>query len=248
MTQRRDPALLTRRHRTVGRVAAILEAAAVGDGGVRLSTLAGMLDAPKSSVHGLLKGLVSVGYLAELDGSYTLGPAIHALLGAAESPSLAELATGPMRDLRDEFDETVMLGHRMGDSIVYVAAVESRQFIKYSARLHVRRPVLPTSMGKIYLAELEHADLQAYLDERGTNLRGRKALIAQLNEVAATGVAVNRNETVPGLCGVAAGIREQGELVACISVAGPSDRLIPQLRRLSKAVKAAADRVTAQLP
>ncbi|HEX2131121.1 MAG TPA: IclR family transcriptional regulator C-terminal domain-containing protein [Actinophytocola sp.] len=245
--RRRDPALLTRRHRTVGRIAAILEAAAADDG-VRLSTLATMLDAPKSSIHGLLKGLVSVGYLAESGDGYSLGPAIQVLLGSGERPLLEEVAAGAMRGLRDQFDETVLLGHRMGDSIVYLSAVESHHPVKYVARLNTRRPVLPTSMGKIYLAELGQDDLAAYLTERIQNTRRRKALTAQLAEVATTGVAVNRDESVPGLTGVAAGIRERDELVACVSVAGPSDRLIPRLEQLTRAVKATADRVTAQLP
>lgn len=248
MVQRRDPALLTRRHRTVGRVAAILEAAAIDDAGVRLSTLAELLDAPKSSVHGLLKGLVSVGYLTEVDGAYTLGPALHALLGATERPLLEEVAAGTMRKLRDEFDETVLLGYRMGDSIVYLAAEESRQLIKYVPRINTRRPVLFTSMGKIYLAELDRVDREAYVAKRVTNQRRRKALLTQLDEVARTGIAVNRNETEPGLSGVGAAIRERDELIACLSVSGPSDRLIPLLPRLSKAVKAAAGRVSAQLP
>lgn len=247
MAQRRDPALLTRRHRTVGRIAAILEAAAADDG-VRLSTLVTMLDAPKSSIHSLLKGLVSVGYLAETDGGYSLGPEIQVLLGSAGLPRLEEVAASTMRDLRDEFDETVLLGHRMGDSIVYLSAVESRQLIKYVARLNTRRPLLPTSMGKVYLAEFGTADLDAYLAERVPNARRRRELTSQLAEVAATGVAINQDETVLGVTGVSAGIRESGELVACIGIAGPSDRLGSQLKKLTKAVRTAADRVTAQLP
>lgn len=247
MTQRRDPALLTRRHRTVGRIAAILEAAA-SDGGVRLSAMAAMLDAPKSSIHGLLKGLVSVGYLSENNGTYTLGPALVTLLGAAERPSLAEVAASTMVELRDQFDETVMLGHRMGDSIVYSSAVESRQMIMYVPRLHERRPVLPTSMGKVYLAELSAADLEKYLARRVRDEERREFYRQQLTQVAERGVAINQNETVPGVTGVASGIRERGELVGCIAVAGPSDRLGAQLDEIATAVRTAAQRITDKLP
>lgn len=247
MAQRRDAALLTRRHRTVGRIAAILEAAAADDG-VRLSTLATMLDAPKSSIHGLLKGLVSVGYLAEDGGGYSLGPAIHVLLGESEQPLLAEVAGGTMRGLRDEFDETVLLGHRMGDSIVCIASAESSQPVRCTTRLNTRYTVLPNSMGKIYLAELDKPDLDRYLADRVSSASQRKAVIEQLAKVAATGISINRNEAVPGLTATAAGIRERGELVACLSIAGPSDRVIPRLDELSPAVKVAADRVSALLP
>jgi DNA-binding IclR family transcriptional regulator len=249
VTRDRRGALLAHGHRTVDRVAAILEAAAAGpQGSVRLSTLAETLGAPKSSLHGLVQGLLAVGYLVERQGAYSLGPGIHTLLGHAQRPTLGELAQGPMEDLAAQFDETVMLGHRVGDSIVYLAAVESRQLIRYSPALGQRRPVLPTSMGKIYVAELPDEDLQSYLTTRVDNRRRRKALAMELDEIRQTGVAINRNETLPGLCGVAAGVRERGELVACLSVVGPSDRLVPNLKRVTKAVRAAANQVRAQLP
>ena len=70
-------------HRTVSRVTTILELAAANRSGVRLTELATALDAPRSSVHGLVKGLVATGYLREEGGTYRIGPAINSLLAAA---------------------------------------------------------------------------------------------------------------------------------------------------------------------
>lgn len=238
-----------RGHRTVDRVAAILEAATRSpDTGVRLSTLAEELDVPKSSLHGLLKGLLAVGYLAERRGGYILGPGLHALLGGVERPTVADIALGPMEELTAEFDETVLLGHMIGDHVVYVAGVESRQLIRYSPRLNQRRPVLPTSMGKVFIAELQGDERRAYVDAHIENRRRRRVLAAELEEVRRSGVAVNRNETLPGLCGVASGVRERGKLIACLSVVGPTDRLFPQLKEIERAIRVACDAVSAQLP
>ena len=52
-----------REHRTVTRVTTILEAAAAHPEGVKLTALSALLDAPKSSVHGLVSGLLATGYL-----------------------------------------------------------------------------------------------------------------------------------------------------------------------------------------
>lgn len=231
----------------MSRVAEILEAAAAGPDGVRLTALAQALDAPKSSIHGLLRGLVSVGYLVERNGKFTIGPAMHALLGASERPTLPELAHDTMVRLSEQFGETVMLGHRMGDSIVYLSAVESRHLIKYSAQLGQRRPVYPTSMGKIYLSELDAPELSRYLESHLRTRKRRAAALDELTEVRRAGVAVNNNETLPGLFGAAAGIRERGELVACLSIVGPTERMGPQLRRITKAVRTSAGHVTAML-
>src|SRR4051795_8483300 len=71
MPKRSDHDPVAAEHRTVTRAVAIMELVAVGEpGGVRLGALAGPLGAPKSSIHGLAKGLVAVGYLREQDGRY----------------------------------------------------------------------------------------------------------------------------------------------------------------------------------
>lgn len=247
MANRADPGLLAQGHRTVSRVAEILEAAAADPDGVRLTSLAQDLDAPKSSIHGLLHGLVSVGYLDERRGRFTIGPAMHALLAGSEPPTLIERAYDTMVRLRDEFDETVHLGHRMGDSVVYVSSVESRQLIKYSSQLNQRRPVYPTSIGKIYLSELDESELERYLETHLSTRKQRTAVLAELREVHRVGVAVNRNETLPGLFGAGAGVRARGKLVAGLAIVGPTERMAPKTKRIMKAIRAAADEVSARL-
>jgi DNA-binding IclR family transcriptional regulator len=143
-------ALADKEHRTVSRVAAILESAAITPDGVSLTDLARVLGAPKSSIHGLLRGLVAVGYLVERNSRYVTAPGLPALLTAAYVPSIEELARPVMTHLRDTFDESVMLGVLAADSIVYVDSVESRQPIRYSAPLHERRLLHPSSMGCLY--------------------------------------------------------------------------------------------------
>ena len=234
-------------HRTVSRVAAILEMAAGQRHGVRLTAVADKLDAPKSSVHGLLKGLVAVGYLIERDGLYTIGPAIQALFAPAGRPTLARVAEATMIELRTRFDETVMLGVRVGGSIVYLHSIESRQVIKYSAPLHQRRAILPTSMGKVHLADMSPRRLETFLGCHVPDDRRRAALVAELAEVRSTGISFNREETVPGVCAAAAGVRESGRLAGCLSIAGPTNRMLPRIDELGQAVYAAAEALTAQL-
>ncbi|MGH3358331.1 MAG: IclR family transcriptional regulator [Nocardioidaceae bacterium] len=247
MANRADPGLLAQEHRTVSRVAEILEAAAADPDGVRLTSLAQDLGAPKSSIHGLLRGLVSVGYLNERKGRFTIGPAMHALRSGSEPPTLVERAYDTMVRLRNEFDETVQLGQRMGDSVVYISAVESRQLIKYSSQLNLRRPVYPTSMGKIFLAELDDAALDRYLRTHLSSPKRRTAVLAELRDVRKTRVAVNKNETLPGLFGAAAGVRANGQLVAGLAIVGPTERMASKTKRITKAVRDAADQVSAAL-
>ncbi|MGH3437608.1 MAG: IclR family transcriptional regulator [Sciscionella sp.] len=232
-------------HRTVTRVTTILETVAAAPHGVRLHTLVSVLDAPKSSVHGLVRGLVAVGYLIERDGGYRLGPAAGALL-APPRPALVEAARAGMRQLHEEFDETVSLAQPVGDSIVYLESIESNQVIRYSAPPRTRRPLYPTSSGKVVLAHMSQARRCAYLAAH-VPAASRAAVAGELRTVAAEGFAINRGETLPDVSAAAGGLVEAGRLVGCIAVAGPTARIEPRLDAVAVRVRAVTREVSQRL-
>src|SRR5690606_14181139 len=93
-------------HRTVSRVMGILEFGCGSEQCVRLADIVNELSAPRSSVHGLVHGLVSTGYLrATDDGRYTLGGAFSALV--LHSPLSDPGIRTALETLNLEFDETV---------------------------------------------------------------------------------------------------------------------------------------------
>lgn len=210
-------------HRTASRVTGILELAAKSHRGVRLADLAHSLAAPRSSLHGIVKGLVATGYLVEDEGFYSLGPAVSALL-TAPRPALEVAAAPAMQALSAHFDETVMLSFRVGNAVVYIDVVESSQLIRYSAPVRMRRPLYPTSSGKCFLAYSDP-------DFRRDYLAGHVApeelagVEDELAEVARTGVAVNQGATVPDVCGISAPIFEGASVAAVLAVAGPIARM-----------------------
>ena len=70
----------TPEHRTVSRVMAILEVVIASEpNGLRLADLPDMVGAPKSTIHGLARGLVATGYVREHNGRYYQGPALAIL-------------------------------------------------------------------------------------------------------------------------------------------------------------------------
>lgn len=227
---------IVREHRTVSRVTTILEAAAETPGGVRLATLARLLDAPKSSVHGLVKGLVATGYLEERDGGYLLGPAIGMLIGPAR-PDILVSARRSLEEIQRFCDETTMLCTLVGESVVYVDMVESSQMIRYSAPLRRRRPLYPTSAGKCFLAHFPPRKLQAYLLEH-VEVSSRARVADELATVQRDGVAFNRGETVPDVFAVASPIVVAGRVVGCLAVAGPHVRMDGKLAGIATRLRA----------
>ena len=228
----------------MSRVTTILEAIARDGRGIRLTDLAKLLGAPKSSVHGLTKGLVATGYLIELDGTYTLGPAVGALLTRAQ-PTLLEAAQPAMVELQQEWDETVALCSLVGGSVVYVDLVESSQALRYSAPLRTRRPLYPTSAGKCFLAHMRASRVDAYL--AAYSARDRASIWAELAEVRTRGVAYNRGETVPDVTALASPIMVAGRPVACLNVAGPTARMEGKLDGVTVSLQSVTQRAAQRL-
>ncbi|GAA1954739.1 IclR family transcriptional regulator [Amycolatopsis minnesotensis] len=224
----------------------ILELAAADSAGVRLADLADHLGAPRSSVHGLVKGLVATGYLRDDGGAYTIGPAVGALLTAAP-PTVEQAAEPAMRDLVARFGETVMLASLIGDSVVYTETVESTQMIRYSAPLRTRRPLYPTSSGKCILAFATSRFRDNYLATHIADPGERERVGRELAEIATAGVAINRGETMPDVFGVGVPVVHNGRVAAVIAVAGPSNRMIDSIGDIAETAKAAAHEVSERM-
>jgi len=232
-------------HRTVSRVTAILEAVSAR-GPLRVYELSAELDAPNTSVFGLVKGLVATGYLVEDQDGYRLGPAVGALLLPAR-PDLETATKSAMEELRDTFAETAMVGVAVGDSLLYVASAESPQRIRYSAPMQLRRPLYPPSAGKVILAHRSEKRRQRYLASLDLDASRLEAAMAELDLVRTSGVAFNRGETLPDVSAAARPILSGGEVVGALAVAGPTPRIEPRLEEIAEALVEATAEVTRRL-
>lgn len=214
-------------HRTVTRVLGILEVVARARGPVSLTTLARDLDAPKSSLHGLTGGLLQRGYLVEGPGGYRLGAGAHALLLPAGT-SLPLLLGESCAEIALRTGETVTIAVRVGaDSVVYVHAEPSAFEVCYRPRLRQRRRILPTSAGKLLLAQTDDEDREATLAQTQEAVRTR--FLGELDGIRESGMAFNREETVEDVGAVAVGVYEGEHLTAAITIAGPHSRVADRL-------------------
>lgn len=230
-------------HRTVSRVTSILEIAASSENGVRLADFTAALDAPRSSIHSLVKGLVANGYLREDAGTYVIGPAVGALLAAPRQP-IDRAARPSMEALQREFNETVMLSFLVGDALVYTDVVESSHMIRYSAPLRTRRPLYPTSSGKCFLAYSNESFREWYLDTHLGDEQSKERVRAELAQVREAGVAINSGQTLPDVSGVAVPVFGDGQLLSVMAIAGPTSRLATRLDDFAAAAKTQAQEIS----
>lgn len=231
---------MTATHRTVTRIVRILESVARADSdGVSLGQLSRELDAPKSTVHGFVRGLCAEGYLAEAAEGYVLGPGVAHVLGPAGS-SVVLLIEDVLAEISARTGETVTVAVRVGDSVVYVHSLPADYEVCYVPRLGVRRPLLPTSSGKLFFAlapKPGDSELFASFDPE-TRVR----LDAELPSIRETGIALNRGETVPDVSAVAVGVFVDAVLSAAITIAGPITRTQEHIEHYGAVARSLLDR------
>jgi len=203
----------------------ILEAVVANEPqGVRLGELSDMVHAPKSSIHGLVKGLVTTGYLREHQGRYYQGAAV-AMLASGRPPVPLNFHRA-LEQLRTDSGESAILASLVGESVINIDVVETDQMIRASPVLNNRRPLWPTSYGKVFLALMDQRRQETYLRRKHTGPRELSDVLKELEEIRSTGVAFNREESIPGLYGIASPIIiKDSDVTTAIGIVGPAARM-----------------------
>ncbi|GAB3688132.1 helix-turn-helix domain-containing protein [Saccharopolyspora sp. ID03-671] len=224
-------------HRSVARALHALEITVASETGVTLGELAEHVGAAKSSLHPLLRALVFRGYLVHEDNRYRPGPAIDTL-AMAQHPAVVPVARPFMEDLLQQFNETVMLGSVVGETLVYLHSLESTHVVRYSPPQVRPATDHPSSIRKLYLAQLDDADLEKYVAANICEDK-RERLLAEVREARTTGVAYNHGDTFPDLSAVAARITGDQGVLACLALGGPSRRIDARSDEITEALREA---------
>jgi IclR family acetate operon transcriptional repressor len=181
----------------------------------------------KAVVHKILLTLQE-GRLLQRDPSsrrYRLGPGIMELAGVfqSEEPLIRE-GTPLLRDLMRRSGHTAAMAVLDGLEVLYVAAIEGAEGLKMTARVGDRRPAHATASGKVLLADLP-PDVLDRLTSRPLpaltphTIVDPQRLRQHLEAVRLAGYALNVEERIAGMVGVAAPVRDHhGATVAAVSV------------------------------
>lgn len=217
-----------------------------------VSALGRALGLPKSTAHRLLGPLLRRG-LVERDGSgrYRPGFGLVALgLGVLRGDPLVAAARPVLEAEAQALGETVFLTAARAGQIAVLEKAEGRGFLRAAPQVGGTVPVHATAVGKLQLAFAPDEIVMARSFEEFTPATPAtpEALAREVELARRRGFAENRDEWIPGLAVVAAPVLVAGRLVAAISIAVPTARLVdldPVL--LAERAVAAAGRVAARL-
>ncbi|MDR1999943.1 MAG: IclR family transcriptional regulator, partial [Zoogloeaceae bacterium] len=198
-----------------------------------------------STAHRILAAMAASGFAERNDpGTYRLGIRLLELGNLVKSRiNIRESAMPQMQALHEKIGESVNLGVRQGDEIVYVERTSSgRSSVRVVHLVGARAPLHVTSAGKLYLAECSRDELREYARRTGlpgltpTSITTLPALEKEVERVRRHGVSYDNEEIEQGLRCVAAPIRDDtGALVAGLSVSAPAERYNPNWATLLKA-------------
>jgi IclR family transcriptional regulator, pca regulon regulatory protein len=218
--------------RALSRGLAVIRALGNAPGGRTLSDVARDTELPRAAARRFLHSLVELEY-ARTDGKlFALTPRVlelgHAYLSGFQ---LADVAQPHLEALSAEVGESCSVSVLDGSDVVYVARSAVSRLMTVGISVGTRFPAYATSMGRVLLAELPPAALDAYLAATPlTALTPRTEtsaaeLRAVLDGVRRTGWCVLDQELEIGLRSVAAPLRDRtGTVVAAANISTAASR------------------------
>ncbi|MBI5275182.1 MAG: IclR family transcriptional regulator [Burkholderiales bacterium] len=217
----------------VERVLDIFEAFDKAQKPLSLTDLAELTGIPKSSCHAIVGTLIARGYLYSLARPRALYPTrrfFDLARAILEKDPFIERMMPMLERLRDASRETVILGKRQGDAVIYLQVVESPNSIRYSAKPGEFKPLHSSAIGKALIGSLKEAELRALIAGRplaavtGTTLTDEEALVTDILESRRRGYFLTRGENVADVWAVSAFLCVNSETLA-VAIAGPQHRM-----------------------
>lgn len=211
----------------------ILEALSNGGRPMSVTELANASGIPRPTAFRLLATLQERNWVYKDDVYYRLGFKCFQL-GAVAGKGL-EIRTQALPylvDLRDRLDLNVQIAKLEDWRVVYLERVLARrQSIEMPSRAGAILPAHCTALGKTMLASKNLEAVTAWVNRVGlksftsATITTAPDLIAELLRIRSRGYATERGEREPHVTCIAAPIMDaSGEIVAAVSIAGPSSR------------------------
>lgn len=233
------------------------------DAELGVTEIAGMLAVHKSTASRLLATLESHGLVEQYPdrGRYRLGVGLLRLAGATRARlDVVRESREVTQALAGQVGETVNVVILSGAETLYLDQVTGASAIQIHNWVGHRNPLHATANGRVLLSHLppeQRAALLAAISDSGGRLplltdrtiATVPALLQDLDLIRARGYALAVDELELGLTAVAAPIRGlDGDVIASVSISGPSFRLGPdELPAAIEAIREAAEKISARM-
>lgn len=192
---------------------------------MQLAELAAEAGLSKPTAHRLLGVLTEEAWAVAHDGGrYGIGPAARAMAAMVGSGT-QDSVESVLADLQRKVGQTIHLGMRSGDRMVYTHKVEGPQPFAMASRVGNEQPLHCTAIGKCILTSLDDAALAEFADRAGLEARTEQtittleALSEEVAAIRARGYAVDEQENEANVRCLAAPVRTaDGRAMGAVSI------------------------------
>jgi DNA-binding IclR family transcriptional regulator len=222
---------------------------------VGVSALATRFKLTRSNAHRVLRTLVELGYVQQLEsGEYSPTLKVWELGSLLLSRlDFVQIAKPFLKELNASTGESVYLAALSGGAVVYLDVLESSYPIRINAAVGGSAPPHCSASGKLLLAfndEFAEQYLEQELEKHTTRTVTKPAEVRKILEnVRKNGYAINDGEWREGVCGVSAPIHtayRQG--IAAIGITALKERTNrTKLLGFAEALKQTAARISREL-
>lgn len=253
-----DETSAKQRTSAVQRAFALLEMVVAENRPMSLAQMADRLDLPKPTVHRLASRLEADDLLAREPAGrqFTIGPRLNALaIGTLEAAMQRAPRHAVLEALARETGETCNLGVLDGASVVYLDRVETHWPLRLQLSVGSHVPLHCSAMGKLFLSQMPKrtreriyaaGPLERYTEE---TIVEPERLEAELKQIKAENVAVNNQEYMIGLVGMAVSVPDptrEDRFSSALAIHAPAPRLdATGIRTCLPALQLAAKRLSA---
>jgi DNA-binding IclR family transcriptional regulator len=198
-----------------------------------VTELASRLDIAKSTAHYHLNTLRKEGYVVKDGSKYRLSLRFLRIGELTrDRVSIYKTTTGEVEGLASETDELAILAVEEQGKGVYLHKAAGKNAIDIDAPIGRFAPLHNRAFGKVILAYLEESRVEEIVADHGLpktspkTITDREELFDELETVREQAFAVNQEESLEGIHGIAVPILDaDGSVLGAISLAGPSKRL-----------------------
>lgn len=232
---------------SIRRTLAILRALAGGP--LTLGQVAAATALPKPTALRTLRICEEEGFVRITDGSWRLSTLLWRLgVGAVELLEVSNSVPNVLADLMAATGETAVFAIYEDGQMVYANQVESTNPVRAHVRIGHRVPALRTATGISVLAMRGDDSYDMAIAAVGADLsdHDRAELDQRLEVTSSRGYALNTDGMWPGMWGLAASVLDRnGEAIAAVGLAAPTDRRPDDVSSMVTAVVEAAHRLSA---
>lgn len=243
--------------RTLLRGLRLLEVLAESGDGLRVTDLSEKADLDKATALRLLATLEHAGYVAQAADTkiYQLtGKIVRMAQEVGHELDLRHVARPHLTALRDSNNESVHLGVRDGEQVVYVDKLESTRSIRLVSAVGQHMPLNTTALGKAILSAMSPEARESVLEKATLASRTEHSITdpakfkEELELTARRGFAVDHGENEDNVICVGAPVTgPDDEVVAAVSVSGPFFRMKDQIEEVGKECRRTAEAISRQL-